>query len=187
MSEDRRSETTTEDEPFLSRWSRRKQEASATTVEPENPLSAETEEVAPPLTDADMPPLESLDENSDYGGFLSPEVSDALRQAALQKLFRCASFNVCDGLDDYAEDFTKFEKLGDVMTAELRYRLQQEAERAAEKAESAVAEQETTPEDTDAQRLAEKAEAASDSEELQQKADAAVAAQFADDQEERPI
>ncbi|MES9897176.1 MAG: DUF3306 domain-containing protein, partial [Candidatus Thiodiazotropha endolucinida] len=57
----------------------------------------------------------------------SPRVSDQLRQVALRKLFHSAAFNVCDGLDDYAEDFTSFEKLGDVMTADLRHRLEQEA------------------------------------------------------------
>jgi hypothetical protein len=87
----------------------------------------------PALTDADMPPLESLDENADYSGFFSPKVSENLRQLALQKLFSSACFNVCDGLDDYAEDFTSFEKLGGVMTADLRYRMEQEAKRAAEK------------------------------------------------------
>jgi hypothetical protein len=128
------------DEAFLSRWSRLKQ-AESQAVEPadQDEPSIEDEQLAQ-LTDADMPPLESLTEESDYSGFLSPEVTEQLRQQALQKLFRSACFNVCDGLDDYAEDFTSFEKLGDVITADLKFRMQQEAEKLAQSAEEAGAE-----------------------------------------------
>jgi hypothetical protein len=125
------------EEAFLSRWSRLKK-ADSQAVEPvdqdEPPIE---DEPLPQLTDADMPPLESLTEESDYSGFLSPEVTEQLRQQALQKLFRSACFNVCDGLDDYAEDFTSFEKLGDVITADLKFRMQQEAEKLAESAKEA--------------------------------------------------
>ena len=119
-------------QPFLSRWSQRKlsdaqeAEADAAALKP-------AEETAPvPPTDADMPPLDSLDETSDFSGFLSPGVSQGLRQLALRKLFSNPSFNVCDGLDDYAEDFTNFTKLGDIITADMRHRLQQEAEKLAQ-------------------------------------------------------
>jgi hypothetical protein len=148
MSDDRIPEDRSENEAFLSRWSRRKQEANIPQEErtahmavPDQDQTQE-QESRRPLSDADMPSIESLDEHSDYSGFLSPEVSEALRQQALQKLFRSAVFNVCDGLDDYAEDFTNFEKLGEVMTAELRHRLRQEAKRAAERAQTASQEQE---------------------------------------------
>lgn len=125
-----------DDEAFLSRWSRLKQsaESPAKLDEDDAPLPAETEP-QPCLTDRDMPPLESLTEESDYSGFLSPEVTEGLRQQALQKLFRSACFNICDGLDDYAEDFTSFEKLGNVMTADLKFRMEEEAKRLAEEAE----------------------------------------------------
>ena len=66
---------------------------------------------AHPLTDADMPPIETLTENSDYTGFMSPEVSEQLRKLALRKLFQGTVFKQRDGLDDYDDDFTKFEKL----------------------------------------------------------------------------
>ena len=142
MNDDRSFDEALPDEAFLSRWSRRKQ-ASKLPVEARADATGEAEERdEPALTDDDMPSLETLDENSDYGGFFSPKVSEALRQQALQKLFLSQAFNVCDGLDDYAEDFTQFEKLGDVITAELRHRLEQEAKRAAEKAEAAKPAQE---------------------------------------------
>lgn len=125
-------------EPFLARWSRRKRESEEPAAEVEATPAPRPRE-APLPTDADMPPLETLDEHSDYSGFLSPEVSEGLRQLALEKLFRSACFNTCDGLDDYAEDFTRFEKLGDLMTADLRFRLEQEAQRALQREQSAAA------------------------------------------------
>jgi hypothetical protein len=90
-----------------------------------------------------MPPLESLDEHSDYRGFLSPKVSEELRRSALRKLFRQARFNVCDGLDDYAEDFTSFQPLGDVVTQEMRRLLERERVKLAERLE--VDQQAETP------------------------------------------
>lgn len=112
---------------FLARWSQRK-------LQTERLAPPQTEVLAPPLaaeaedseisvaalTDADMPPVESLGEASDYRGFLSPKVSEALRKAALRKLFSQSRFNAVDGLDDYAEDFTRFEPLGDLVTHEMR-------------------------------------------------------------------
>ena len=82
------------------------------------------------LTDVDMPPLDSLDENSDYSGFLSPGVSEALRRRALRKLFSSAVFNIPDGLDDYDDDFTSFAALGDIVTSDMKHRAEVEAERA---------------------------------------------------------
>ena len=82
------------------------------------------------LTDEDMPPLDGLDENSDYSGFLSPGVSEALRRRALRKLFSSAVFNIPDGLDDYDDDFTSFAALGDIVTSDMKHQAEVEAERA---------------------------------------------------------
>ena len=84
----------------------------------------------PAATDADMPPLESLGEDSDYSGFLSPEVSDKLRQTALRKLFHGKAFNIVDGLDDYDDDFITALPLGDIVTADMRYQAEMELEKA---------------------------------------------------------
>ena len=89
--------------------------------------AAEAEKVP---SDEDMPPLDSLDEDSDYSGFLSPGVSEALRRRALRKLFMSAVFNIPDGLDDYDDDFTSFQALGDVVTSDMRHQAEMEAERA---------------------------------------------------------
>ena len=122
------------EESFLSRWSMRKQAAreEQQTQQSEQP-PAESQEAQPEqLTDQDMPPLEGLNENSDYTGFLSPKVSDELRRLALRKLFHAADFNHCDGLDDYADDFTNFEKLGDIITSDMRFQMEQQARKLAQ-------------------------------------------------------
>jgi hypothetical protein len=121
-----------EEDNFISRWSRRKQEAGR-----DSALSEEKTPIAdviaeePLLTDADMPAIESLTEDSDYSGFLSPKVSEALRKQALRKLFHSPGFNVRDGLDDYDGVYTEFEKLGDIVTADMRHQLEMEAQRRA--------------------------------------------------------
>ena len=129
---ERRPEPVDEQESgFWNRWSERKQAAREEGAAPPAPPEPEAAADEPPHpTDADVPPLESLDETSDYSAFLSPEVSEGLRRLALRKLFHAERFNVCDGLDDYAEDFTTFEKLGDLVTADMRFQMEQEARRA---------------------------------------------------------
>ena len=114
-------------EDFLARWSRRKLDArhdapevpgdTAVAVTPSGTPAVEPERE---LTDADMPPIETLDADSDYAAFLSPGVSDDLRQQALRKLFSQPDFNITDGLNDYDEDYTQFAGLGNVITHEMK-------------------------------------------------------------------
>jgi len=112
------------EQSFLSRWSRRKLDREK---DPGDQLpeicTSETPET-PPLSDDDMPSLESLGPDSDYSGFLSPGVSESLRRLALRKLFHAPEFNLCDGLDDYDDDFRAFAGLGSVVTVEMRKRLE---------------------------------------------------------------
>ncbi len=144
------------DESFFSRFHRRKTEARLaehvpTGVVPEAapdgaalPVVASSTAEAAEIderTDADMPPLESLSADSDFTGFLSPKVSESLRRAALRKLFHSEGFNVIDELDDYAEDFTTFEALGDIITADMRHRIELEAKKKAEAAKKALFEE----------------------------------------------
>lgn len=111
----------------LSRWSERKvaarrgevpsepadeakappQEAQATSIEPDQNLQNLSAESAP--ADDDMlalPPIEELTAESDYTVFLNAKVPEALRRAALRKLW--ASDPVLanlDGLNDYDENY----------------------------------------------------------------------------------
>jgi hypothetical protein len=144
------------DESFFSRFHRRKTEARLAERVPIKAISeAAPDGAALPVvasstaeaakiderTDDDMPPLESLSEDSDFTGFLSPKVSETLRRAALRKLFHSSTFNVIDELDDYAEDFTTFEPLGDIITADMRHQLELEAKKMAEAARKALLEE----------------------------------------------
>lgn len=155
-------------ESFLGRWSRRKQRARTQPEEQENSASPAIEqqdgdtpeEVGQEraLTDDDMPPLESLDADSDYSGFLSPGVSESLRNAALRKMFLSPKYNFTDGLDDYADDFTKFEPLGDIITADMRHQMELAEERAKKAMEEELAASDETASEqaTDAENAAER-------------------------------
>lgn len=163
--------STPEDDGFVQRWLRRKNEAAAGG----SPDEAPAEDVAPPaesaeasplpdpaapaveaespasdqpleeaeeqeITDADLPDLSELGEDSDYSMFMAKGVSRDKRQAALRQLFRSPKFNVTDGLDDYCEDFTKFEPLGDIVTADMRHHAERLARKALEALEGDAAE-----------------------------------------------
>jgi hypothetical protein len=141
-------ETAEHDEGFLTRWSERKSMARQGLEPPEpeendgvppeaegaagDPADAATAEVADAAAEpVELPPLESLDEDSDYSPFLAAGVPSDVRRDALRKLFHSPKFNVRDGLDDYDLDFTNPEPLGDIITAEMRHRMQVELERLA--------------------------------------------------------
>jgi hypothetical protein len=165
MSESRQDEQ----EGFLTRWSRRKtlsrqgeelpepaedvrgepREAAAEARQPsaaseEVSSQQASEEAGLPEEAPELPPLESLDENSDYSAFLGDGVPADLKQKALRKLFHGPKFNVRDGLDDYDWDFSNPEPLGDIITAEMRYRVERELERLAGLDEDEEHEEDTT-------------------------------------------
>ena len=151
------------DEGFVSRWSRRKQrvaEAESVDTNLEQSLSKNSDlqadssdpqtrkdEIIDPevvkaeklaalnkLTDEDMPDIETLDENSDFSGFMSTSVSEGLRNIALKKLFMGKSYNIRDGLDEYDGDYTKFEKMPTGMvTSDMKHMVRVEAKKKLEK------------------------------------------------------
>lgn len=131
---------------FLQRWSKRKTEVKAgqgTPAEQEGPeqdaserelktsdeqpqadTEADTETVTEEkaeLTDADMPPLDSIDQSTDISQFFSPKVSAELRRLALRKMFHLPAYNIRDGLNDYDDDYTRFEPLGDIVTSDMKH------------------------------------------------------------------
>ena len=143
---------TLEHEAFLTRWSRRKalSREGVELPEPDDEMAADSDSpsadaadrneverqgpVAPaeaPAAAPELPPIESLGEDSDYSAFLASDVPADLQRKALRKLFQSPKFNVRDGLDDYDLDFSSPEPLGDIVTAEMRHRLRAELERLA--------------------------------------------------------
>lgn len=140
----------------LRRWSRRKHEARLV-PEPEQARAPVAEEPtaaeATTKTDADMPALETLHGWSDVSDFFAAGVSEELRHTALRHLFSHARFNVTDGLDDYAGNYTRYTTLGDLVTAGLRrHRERIEGFAAAARGPESVSggSNETTPERTTA-------------------------------------
>ena len=74
---------------------------------------------------APLPELDSLGDHSDVSAFLDPDVDELVRRAALRRVFLSPAFNVVDGLDDYDDDFTRFEPLGDIVTSDMRHQAEQ--------------------------------------------------------------
>lgn len=106
----------------LKRWSQRKREAARKPAVPDATLAvAGTLPGAPPASlsvhpepaqvapaePVPLPPVESLDFESDYTPFMQPKVNEETKRAALKKLFSDPSFNVMDGLDIYVGDYTQ--------------------------------------------------------------------------------
>jgi hypothetical protein len=81
-------------EAFLDRWSRLKHEEKA-----KPPVAEEKPRPA-------LPPTEQLTPESDFTGFMHPKVEDALRRAALKKLFGDPHFNTPDPFEPFSGDWT---------------------------------------------------------------------------------
>ncbi len=164
--------TQAEQENRLSRWSRRKQQTAEETKKEDLAFETKQQDLTeneiqqapiedqqqiasqePVLSDADMEPVESLTENSDFSRFMSPGVSDKLRNLALGKMFQTPFFNIRDGLDEYDEDYTSFEKLGDIVTADMRHQMEMEAERKMEQEAKAIGEPESIDGEEDTEMI----------------------------------
>ena len=144
-----------EDPGFLGRWARRKRQVEqdgeghsaedpqALPAQAETEVSAEevAEEKIDPrtgkpyseLTDADMPDLESLTPDSDLSVFMARNVSPALRMKALTRVFHSAKFNKVCLCAEYADDYTNFVPMGDIVPHDLKAAIVREATRLVER------------------------------------------------------
>lgn len=115
-----------DEERPLARWSRLKRkntqantdEAVAPPLTEENALvasvadDASVEEVAP----EDLPDPETLDKDSDFSVFLGDKVPEAIKRKAMSALWRSDPVLAnLDGLNDYDEDFSLIETVGEVI------------------------------------------------------------------------
>ena len=89
---------------FLRRWSRLKRQRPAASVAP-----------------AELPALEALTFESDFGAFMRAKVDEGVKRAALKKLFSDPRFNVMDGLDTYIDDYSKEDPIPAAMLAGLQH------------------------------------------------------------------
>ena len=84
---------------------------SSTTAEetslsrPGRGTEGEGEDQAPPPPTMDD--VAELTPSSDYTRFLTPQVDESVKRAAMKKLFTDPHFNVMDGLDTYIDDYGK--------------------------------------------------------------------------------
>lgn len=134
-----------EKEPFLARWSRLKQgqsagEPAAKAVPASGGNAAGAGgEAAPPL-----PRPEDLTPESDFSVFMGPKVSEALRRAALKKLFGHPEINVADPFEPYSIDWNAGEAIPEELLARLkqgRAAVREPAEAPAARASGATAPQ----------------------------------------------
>lgn len=120
---------------IFARFDERKQAVKTETLESEHEKIDQQQEtstnVINALTDADMPDIDTLDEESDYSVFMSNKVSEVLKKQALRKLFLSPSINVLDSLNDYDEDYTTFERLGALIPHDLRQQIERKSREAA--------------------------------------------------------
>ena len=157
----RRSGRTRSEDSFLARWSRRKHEAehgrpaeeaeateapvdtdaqapAADNGDVDDPeASGSAQQTAAADAEADLPHPDTLDRDSDFSVYLTKRVSSAFRRAAMRRLFSAPEFNVRDGLDDYDEDYTQFQSLGNTVTAHMRHHTERLRQREQDKAEQA--------------------------------------------------
>jgi len=121
----------------LKRWSRRKLEAARAetpelapaAVPPAAVAPVPVAAMAPDNSDATtpaapggaipLPPIDSLNQDSDFSAFMQPKVDEALKRAALKKLFTDPHFNVMDGLDIYVGDYTQADPMPEGMLEKL--------------------------------------------------------------------
>jgi hypothetical protein len=100
-----------EKENFLGRWSRLKREQAQ-----EASLPQQQEPADPPR---ELPPVDKLTPESEFAGFMHPKVEDALRRAALRKLFSDPHFNIPDPFEPFSGDWTVGEPITEQVMATL--------------------------------------------------------------------
>jgi hypothetical protein len=90
-------------EAFLDRWSRLKRE----------------QKDLPAKESVEQPSVDKLTPESDFSGFMHPKVQDALRRAALKKLFNDPHFQQADLFEPFSGDWTVGEPISEEMLATL--------------------------------------------------------------------
>jgi len=105
-------------EAFLKRWSRLKQDAAKEQITKAN---AKSEPKAQDVAKSKLPPIEKLDFNSDFSGYMDSKIEESLRRTALKKLFDDPHFHFenMDKLDIYIDDYSIADPIPPDMLARL--------------------------------------------------------------------
>jgi hypothetical protein len=104
-------------EAFLERWSRRKQERAQDEANPVPAAEARPE----PAPAAPLPAIEDLKPDSDFRPFMDPRVDSGTRRSALKKLFTNAHFNAIDPFEPYSIDLTGEDPIPEEMLKTLSH------------------------------------------------------------------
>lgn len=108
-------------ETFFARWSRVKSETSPGPIEPALPSVQDAADSPELPAQPTLEQVDGLTGDSDFTPFVARGVDEAVRRAAMKKLFSDPRFNVMDGLDTYIDDYNKFEPLTPLMVAALNH------------------------------------------------------------------
>ncbi|MCE3261299.1 MAG: hypothetical protein K0R43_378 [Pseudoduganella sp.] len=113
-------------ETFFARWSRVKSESPPADIAASDDAGVPAPCTPPPAAEAQAPAptleqVANLTTESDFTPFVARGVDEAVRRAAMKKLFADPHFNVMDGLDTYIDDYNKFEPLTPLMVAALNH------------------------------------------------------------------
>ena len=111
MSEDK------QEEAFLDRWSRRKQQRAQEEAKPVPAAEARPE----PAPAAPLPAIEDLKSDSDFKPFMDPRVDTGTRRSALKKLFTDAHFKTIDPFEPYSIDLTGEDPIPEAMMKTLQH------------------------------------------------------------------
>ena len=105
-------------EAFLKRWSRLKQDAAKQQIAK---TEAKPDTKAQNLPKPELPPIEKLNLNSDFSGYMHSKVEESLRRTALKKLFNDPHFHFenMDKLDVYLDDYSIADPIPPDMLARL--------------------------------------------------------------------
>jgi hypothetical protein len=125
---------------FFNRWARRKPDStlpgpvganSEPGAVPETSVTTSTESVVStpgqPTGAAEPPRLPTLEDaelltpDGNFVPFMADGVDDAVRSAALKKLFADPQFNIMDGLDIYVGDYSNMETMPESMLHQLNH------------------------------------------------------------------
>jgi len=127
-----------DEERFLSRWSRLKEDVRQAerqtempAPEPNAPLATpvaspnvppKQSPAAPAAAEPQLPPIDTLKGlASEYTEFLKPGVDESLRRSALKKLFSDPYFETFERFEAYCEDYTKGEPIPAAMLRTLEH------------------------------------------------------------------
>ncbi len=107
------SKTPKSNEGVLARWSRRKLQQVDDAAD--NEVKSQSAELT-----SDHKPKVSLEQERALPIWQQDDVDSETKQKALAALFRQTEFQDVDHMNEYDEDFTQFDPLGDIITQEMK-------------------------------------------------------------------